>query len=48
MAEYFLFRVEALCSSPALSLVEKSFLPVEPPPQADLSFLFLLGAARFA
>jgi hypothetical protein len=26
----------------------KDFLPVEPPPQADLSFLFLLGAPRFA
>jgi phospholipase/lecithinase/hemolysin len=27
---------------------KKDFLPVEPPPQADLSFLFLLGAPRFA
>jgi hypothetical protein len=26
----------------------EDFLPVEPPPQADLSFLFLLGAPRFA
>jgi hypothetical protein len=26
----------------------KEFLPVEPPPRADLSFLFLLGAPRFA
>jgi hypothetical protein len=26
----------------------KDFLPVEPPPQADLSFLSLLGAPRFA
>ena len=26
----------------------KDSLPVEPPPQADLSFLFLLGAPRFA
>ena len=29
-------------------LGRKDFLPVEPPPQADLSFLFLLGAPRFA
>jgi hypothetical protein len=27
---------------------EKSFFPAEPPPQADLSFLFLLGAPSFA
>ena len=26
----------------------KDFLPVEPPPQADLSFLFLRGAPRFS
>jgi hypothetical protein len=31
-----------------LSAGRKDFLPVEPPPQADLSFLFLLGAPRFA
>jgi hypothetical protein len=30
------------------SIGRKDFLPVEPPPQADLSFLFLLGAPRFA
>jgi hypothetical protein len=29
-------------------LGRKDFLPVEPPPQADLSFLLLLGAAWFA
>jgi hypothetical protein len=31
-----------------LVLWRKDFPPVEPPPQADLSFLFLLGAPRFA
>jgi hypothetical protein len=35
-------------SSPDSFLGRKDFLPVEPPPQADLSFLFLLGAPRFA
>jgi len=34
--------------SPECSSGRKDFLPVEPPPQADLSFLFLLGAPRFA
>jgi hypothetical protein len=40
-------------SPPVEAIIEpgvrrKDFLPVEPPTQADLSFLFLLGEPRFA
>jgi hypothetical protein len=38
----------SLSSSPNCFFGRKDFLPVEPPPQADLSFLFFLGAPSFA
>jgi hypothetical protein len=41
-------RLPVFNSSSEISAGRKDFLSVEPPPQADLSFLFLLGTPRFA